>query len=673
MFTPLIAKIFGVSTDVITFVLDNRRRTLRRLLIVLPLTAWTSLLYQINPLFLKWQVDSLTENWTNLAGIDFREVWGVFAVIVGGYFLINLVDASLNYFKDRVIRKLNQQTEGFLEDRFNNFLTRFDGAFLDAENNLRLIRNLQWDFKNMQQNFTQIQQYLIEIPVSLITLLTILPLINPYLFGIILVTVVISLLIDHFQSNSWRQFELVESRKRDMRFSLQWRIVNYFNALVANGWLGELYKTYQNRRKEYFEIEYQQFAKDRLFTFLKDFFNQFSQISVAFLAGFLVLTRAISIGTFTVFGFYVDRVKNVLASVGSLFKLVLEMRFTLFRLEFLLNIKPRIDYSDLRPFKPAQINGLYLNQASFTYPEFYKEELDYLQQMQKKLGLIQEEITPSGNLVQKTWQRWRAAAVRSYLSSGSKKQLKREFEELENLFSNTKAKRKILNGLELELVKGQTYALVGYNGAGKTTLSKLLKRMLDPTEGQIQVRIQNQKGQAETMNLRNIDPMHWREYISSLEQQSYIWGSLSVRENLQLGSNQIISDEEMLQAIQAVGLENEVTSLDAIINENLELSGGQRQLLELARVYLQRKPIVILDEGTNQLDALKEAKVIELLQEIKRNSVVIFITHRMTTSAKCDQILVLDEGQIKAAGTHRQLISGGKNLYQKFWQIQVVE
>jgi ABC-type multidrug transport system fused ATPase/permease subunit len=112
--------------------------------------------------------------------------------------------------------------------------------------------------------------------------------------------------------------------------------------------------------------------------------------------------------------------------------------------------------------------------------------------------------------------------------------------------------------------------------------------------------------------------------------------------------------------------------LNLIIGENLELSGGQKQLLEIARVILQQKPILILDEGTNQLDAEKEQLVLDLLQQAKKQAIVIFITHRMTTTKKCDQILVLENGQITATGTPEQLLEAKqKNLFKTFWETQV--
>jgi ABC-type multidrug transport system fused ATPase/permease subunit len=81
---------------------------------------------------------------------------------------------------------------------------------------------------------------------------------------------------------------------------------------------------------------------------------------------------------------------------------------------------------------------------------------------------------------------------------------------------------------------------------------------------------------------------------------------------------------------------------------------------------------MILDEGTNQLDAVKEQKILNILHEIKQNSIVLFITHRMTTTQKCDEILILDQGKIVASGKPQELLKAKTpNLFQEFWNIQV--
>jgi ATP-binding cassette, subfamily B, bacterial len=113
-------------------------------------------------------------------------------------------------------------------------------------------------------------------------------------------------------------------------------------------------------------------------------------------------------------------------------------------------------------------------------------------------------------------------------------------------------------------------------------------------------------------------------------------------------------------------------SLDDLIGEGVEFSGGQAQLLELARILISPRSIIVLDEGTNQLDAIKEAKVMQLIKEYTKESIVIFITHRMTTCLKCDQVLVIENGMLDVIGEPRKLLdSKTPNLFKTFWNVQV--
>jgi ABC-type transport system involved in cytochrome bd biosynthesis fused ATPase/permease subunit len=112
--------------------------------------------------------------------------------------------------------------------------------------------------------------------------------------------------------------------------------------------------------------------------------------------------------------------------------------------------------------------------------------------------------------------------------------------------------------------------------------------------------------------------------------------------------------------------------LDAILGDEVEFSGGQKQLISIIRTYLQARPVVVFDEGTNQLDAEHEGRVMDFLQELKLRSTILIITHKLTSARKADKIYVLDEGKIIEEGAHSQLLE--KNgFYSRFWNLQVVD
>ena len=671
----LLAKILRVSPEVLEFVSDNRKRYYKKLAIVLPLTAWTSFLYQIYPIFTKFQIDALTDGKTIFGSFETSQTWMTLIYIVGLMLFLQLFDAGLKFWKDNVIERLNQQSGAYLEDKFINFLTKFDSSFLDSENNLRLVRNLQYSFDGMENKINNLFTKSIELVVSLVALIGIIPLIHPYLVALIFLSVSINIFLDMLQNNAWRRYELVENRKNDLRNEIRWRLIWDFNRILGNGWLKQIYQNYESRRKEWFEIKYNQGVSDRKYGILKDSLNAIMQALTSLAAGWLVIQKFIQLGTFVVFGLYISRVQGFLENIGSIFRTIVELRFDLFRMEFLLNIKSKLDYSQIQKFESKEIMSLKIQDLNFTYPKFFAEESDYLNRMRERLGLLDEQLEPeskdntNSNIFSISFWKEKILALykrssQSSLGLWEKKQLKKELSEIEKLFLKAAKNEAILKDLSIEFRRGNIYAIVGYNGAGKTTLTKLIKRTLDPSSGEILI---------DGRNLKTIDPVHWKSYISSLEQESFVWESFSIRDNLTLGAEQKYEDTELLEALNKVGLGKVITDLDQVFGEGIELSGGQKQLLEIARVYLQKKPILILDEGTNQVDAMKENHILNTLQEIKKHAIIIFITHRMTTCSKCDHILVLDHGQIVATGNHKSLLDDKNgNLYQTFWNVQVL-
>ncbi|MGL4758730.1 MAG: ATP-binding cassette domain-containing protein [Patescibacteria group bacterium] len=654
MFFKLLSKLLDTKVETLEFILDKKSGVYRKLAVILPLSFWGTVLSIISPLFLKWTLDAITGKWVNLeAGsikIEFGDTFKVALAILGGGLCLGILNQFFWYLRNRISEVLNFQTNSYLEDKFNNYLQKFDSSFLGAENNLRLVRNLQWSLNGIQESFLRLFQLLLEIPISLIGMIAVVQFLHPWLMVLIIIFTVIFMLIDAYKTRVWRQYEIMENRQGEQKNQLNWKIVNQFNNFLTNGWLDNIYKYYVIKRERWFATKLKQSKNDLNISFFSSILYEFSQFVNSAAAVFLVLTNAITIGTLTVFGFYGERIKELINKVGDLFKLLVEMRYNLFRLTFLLNIKPKLDYSNIKPFEYPDVESIRFDKVNFTYPQFFEDEKEYLNSIQSRLGVLKEKQTnPLKKLLQFSTSMW------------SNNELVKEIDELKNMFESAAKNKKILNEISFELKEGKIYALVGYNGAGKTTLTRLIKRTLDSTDGDIYIN---------DRKIKTIDPLLIKNYISSLEQNSYLVESLTVKENILMGADNEVNDEEIWHILKQFELDKTITSLDQIIGEGVSFSGGQAQLLELTRVLLSPKPIVILDEGTNQLDAIKEAKVMELIKQYTRNSIVIFITHRMTTCIKCDEVIVLDSGKLQVSGKPDDLLNS-QNLFRTFWDIQV--
>ncbi|MFN4132057.1 MAG: ABC transporter ATP-binding protein, partial [Caldimicrobium sp.] len=205
--------------------------------------------------------------------------------------------------------------------------------------------------------------------------------------------------------------------------------------------------------------------------------------------------------------------------------------------------------------------------------------------------------------------------------------------------------------------------LVGPSGAGKSTLVSLLPRFYDPQEGEIFL---------DEINLKEFNLESLRSLFGMVWQEPFLF-NLSIWDNLILVKPDATLEEvkeacKMAQALEFISTLPK--GFDTVLGEEgLTLSGGQKQRLALARVFLKRPPIIILDEATSQLDALTEKAIETALQDLKDKHTLIVIAHRLSTILRADKIIVLDKGKVVAEGTHEELLNTSplyRELYQTF-------
>ncbi|MGZ0198737.1 ABC transporter ATP-binding protein [Streptomyces sp. RM1] len=225
-----------------------------------------------------------------------------------------------------------------------------------------------------------------------------------------------------------------------------------------------------------------------------------------------------------------------------------------------------------------------------------------------------------------------------------------------------------LSDVTLTLRQGEVTALVGFNGSGKSTLSKLISGLYLPTEGQV-LWDGVPTGDAEPQAL-------WQQV--ALVPQTYARWPLTVRENITLGQPSARGDAAVREACEAAGADEVVDKLGAGLDTLLarewlngeELSGGQWQRIALGRAFFRRAGLLVLDEPTANLDPLAEYRIFQRLRGLARDRVVLLVTHRITSVAVADRIVVLDEGRVVQEGTYEQL-SQQPGLFRQLLSCQV--
>ena len=213
--------------------------------------------------------------------------------------------------------------------------------------------------------------------------------------------------------------------------------------------------------------------------------------------------------------------------------------------------------------------------------------------------------------------------------------------------------RLVLHDVNLEIAPGESVAFVGPTGAGKSTMAKLANRFYDPTQGRVLL---------DGVDIKTVTLRSLRSQLGVVPQEAFLFAG-SIRTNLSFGRANVTS-EEVEEAIDVVGLRELVERLpqgiDTVVHERGQtLSAGERQLLALARAFLARPRVLILDEATSSLDLRSETVIERALDRLLEGRSAILIAHRLTTAQRADRIVVIDNGGIVEMGTPRELLAAG--------------
>ena len=221
----------------------------------------------------------------------------------------------------------------------------------------------------------------------------------------------------------------------------------------------------------------------------------------------------------------------------------------------------------------------------------------------------------------------------------------------------------VLEHVNLQIVKGKTYAFVGASGAGKTTMVDLLSRFYDVTEGQITI---------DGMDIRDMKLGDLRDLIGAVGQHPFVWHD-TVANNIRFGMEEATLDE-VVEAAKKANAHDFIMALpqgyDTVLGDaGMTVSGGQRQRITIARAVLKNAPILVLDEATSALDTESEVLVQEALSKLMEGRTSIVIAHRLSTIRNADRIVVFEKGRVVEEGSHQELMDSGGH-YARYVNLQ---
>ena len=238
-----------------------------------------------------------------------------------------------------------------------------------------------------------------------------------------------------------------------------------------------------------------------------------------------------------------------------------------------------------------------------------------------------------------------------------------EFDKV-NFAYKSNLENQVLKNISIKINGGKMTALVGHSGSGKSTLLNMIPRIYNPTSGEVKV---------DNENISSINLHSLRRQISIVDQNTTLFDD-TVLNNIKYAQPDA-SNEDIYEAAKLSMCDDFINKLEkgfeTKIGENgVKLSGGERQRLSIARAFLKKSRIILLDEATSSLDSETEEKIQRAIDKLIHNKTTIVIAHRLSTILNSDKIYVMEKGEIIDSGNHEDLLIQSE-AYKSFYQKQI--
>jgi ABC-type multidrug transport system fused ATPase/permease subunit len=631
----------GSFASKLKFFLQVLQKHRAGVVMILFLEVLFALLNAIVPYFTKLQVDQLQTHATSLFFFNGWSAIGIFALLLIAPVFLEFLRLTIFERIDRRIKyrfnsELQLNTEHFVWQK----LDALDAGFFENKRNDRILNSTMRSTSITRDFFDFVCTRLRNLT-TVAAILPLLGLVSPQLLVFVGVITFLQVALNEVTRKQELALNTLEDRQREKFWRIESTLINSFHTLKMLGAADAFLDQYWRQSHERDEMNLKREEASQAMKLYEWILRNGLTFGANLFVGYQVLQGTLSLGTFTLVVSYTLQLNGVFRDVLESTRAWRDIDLQFDRLQFFLFLKSRIK-KVAQPIESIQSpTTILFEKVKFKYPDFFAEERKYLDFMIEK--------------------------TKGFLTSFSSYHYQWEFDEWKKMLEEKPTNRRILDGVSLTIQKGNITALLGRNGAGKTTITHLAMHHYEPVGGKVLL---------DGRPLYEYDPDVLVQQFGVIHQTPFILCRFSIRENIILGVNRPVEDAEIWELLEKIDMAEFIRStpgrLDVILGEGVSLSGGQEQLLAVARVLLQRRPFLIFDEGMNQMDIEHETKVVNLLKEQSAHAGILFITHRITTARKADMIYMLDEGKVAESGSHAQLLASN-GLYAQFWKMQVIE
>lgn len=233
----------------------------------------------------------------------------------------------------------------------------------------------------------------------------------------------------------------------------------------------------------------------------------------------------------------------------------------------------------------------------------------------------------------------------------------------DNVSFGYEADQDVLKGISFSVLPGETVGILGHTGSGKSSLVHLLARLYDYNGGSITI---------DGVELRTIDKSWVRQNVAVVPQEPFLFAK-TIKENIKIARDEV-SDAELYKVCKEAAIHDVILNFDqgyeTLVGERgVSVSGGQRQRIAIARALITQSPILIFDDSLSAVDTETDLVIRNALRNRAKAATTVLISHRVTSLAGADLILVLEDGKIVEQGTHGELMARNGS-YKRIWDIQ---